>query len=182
MTGVKLTPDAKIKAVISFLEITPKSEEAAEEKEVADAVGENVEDQELVIDNEFRTRSKLDPHKDFIKAMDKLTKFALELAEIDDNDTSNYSVTAIKIDGDMLLKQSRVTMTLEKYVDRTGGTMSWKVPQCEMYGQSEYANVNQMTKAIEAVITEAFNFLGGKYADTSKGQLPLFERVLMKVA
>lgn len=180
MIGIKLTPDSKkFKAVITFQELHTSIEEA----EGADPEEAENGEKEIIKKNKFKTESEFMPHKDFIKAMDKLTKFALDLGEINDEDTSNYHCVALKIDGDMVMKQSRVTLSLEKFVDRTSATLQLgDMPQCEMYGDSDYGAVKQLSKAVEEVVEEAYAFLAGKYGDDSKGQLPLFERVMMKVA
>src|SRR5882762_3803052 len=88
------------------------------------------------------------PQKQFLDCMKKLRKHALEICEMDIVDTKNYTnwnVSELKISGDVTLKQSRVIMTVTKYVERTKKTIHFKTPQVTMYGESEYQEVEKLT-------------------------------------
>lgn len=127
--------------------------------------------------NEFQVKGKFKPHKDLTDSMKKLRKFALEICEIevDSKDLPNWNVSALKIDGDLLMKQSRVTLTLTKKVKRTEKLISFNTPQTTMYGESEYHNAEKMAPVIEDVVEEAWSYLDGTKRE-QEGQLPLFTR------
>jgi hypothetical protein len=124
------------------------------------------------------------PHKDLINAMKQLRKYALETLEIELADASKalkfFNVTGLKISGDLLLKQSRVEMTITKLVERTGKMVKIKCPQVTMYPQAEemvkFPNADQITKYVEAVITEVWAYLDGKFEEENENlsQLSLF--------
>lgn len=148
---------------------------------------EEGEDESTARPNEYKTKSSNSPHKDMVDSMKKLRKFALEICEltVDSKDLNQWTVSGIKIDGDTLMKQSRVTMTLSKLVKSTGKVISFKTPQCTMYPENEegvkYHNADKMTAIIEDIIEETYSYLGGKYEH--KGQLPLFPGInALKVA
>lgn len=122
------------------------------------------------------------PHKDLIDAFKKLRTHALDICEMNisgKNVGSTYNVTGFKIAGDLLLKQSRVIMTVTHNVKRTGKHIKWATPQITMYGESEYEKAEEMSKLIEGVIEEAWLFLGGKAEKES--QLPLFPQISLEV-
>lgn len=129
------------------------------------------------------------PHKDFVSAMTKLRKFGLEIAgiEVDSKKIGQWGVVGIKIDGDYLLRQSRVIITMSKEVELTGKLIKFPISQITMYPDNEdagkYHNADKMTKVIEEVIDEAWSYLGGKYSPEAGKQLPLFAAIQdLKVA
>lgn len=184
ITNIEVDEDAKKKVKIAFLEITPKGDEEAADLAVAETNGvenEAMKEQDLVTTNEYNVKAEHMPHSDFLKAMAKLTKYGMEICEIDDTvNTSNYRVLSFSISGDMSQKKSRVVLTMTKFVERTTKTIKFRTPQIAMYGKSDYDKAPALTKAIEECIDEARSYIIGKYAEKN-GQLPLFERHL-KVA
>ncbi len=125
---------------------------------------------------EYTVTSQHEPHDDLLKALKKLRKHALEICEIevDGKHLNQYTVVGVKIQGDIVLRQSRVIMVIGKEVKRTGKQVLIVTPQTTMYGESEYEKAEEMSKLIEDVVSEVWLYIGGKYADD--GQLPLFER------
>lgn len=160
----KIAIDAKGKVKIDFVEIT---------------AGEEIPDQEEpnVIVNEYFVKSPRKAHKDLLDSMKKLRKFALEICEMifETKALTFYDICAIKINGDIALRQSRVILTVSKEVRRTGKEIKFKTPEVTMYGDSEYERASEMAKVIENVIKEAQLYLGGKCADGD--QLPLFPKL-----
>lgn len=134
--------------------------------------------------NKFSVESEERPHKDFVNSMKKLRKHALDLIEIDLNpetsskDLPTYTVSALKIAGNYLLKKSRVTLTLAKYVKRSKKVCETDLPQVTMYPEKEeaqmYPEAEKMTAIIEDIIEECWSYLEGKYEDEDPGQLALF--------
>ncbi len=174
LVSVRMSTDAD-EVKIKFREIVTKElEEGQEENQV--------------VSNDFTVTSKNKPHKDFVDSMKKLRKHGLEALEIElaDGDGPGkeqirlWSVLALKFSGDVVTKQSRVVMTLGKYVKRTKKVSEIKTPQITMYPQSDdtnqLANVDKMTTIIEDVIEECWSYLDGKYAEEDEGQLPLFAK------
>ena len=182
--GLSLDENAKKhKVKTTFIERVPNAlSEGEEEAELPEEAEEEGEEQELFTDNEYTVKSRYMPHKDFLNAMGKLTKYALEICEIDDKSTNNYYVSSFRIQGDMTLKQSRIILTLCKFVERTNKVIKFNTPQVSMYGTSDYQKAQHLTKAVEDVLFEAWAYVAGKYGDQPKGQLPLFERALMRAA
>lgn len=143
------------------------------------------EDESETSANEYTVRSPNRPHKDFLDAMKKLRKDALAIGELnfDAKSITSMTVSDIKISGDMVMKQSRVQMTLAKEVKRTGKRIKiGPLPQVTMYGEeaSEYDNAEAMTQLIEAVVEEAWLYLGGKCE--GEEQLPLFPMIQLETA
>lgn len=170
LRSVSISPDGDVK--IKFAEVV--TGEAAEGT-----------DESTVKQNIFTVQSGNKPHKDFTDSMKKLRKFALEVCEMPIPENSKhlgqYTVSGIKISGDLTMKQSRVVLTIAKTIERTGKVVKIVTPQVTMYGESEYPNADKMTEIIEDAIEEAWSYLNGKYADESNGQLPLFERHMLEV-
>lgn len=137
------------------------------------------EEEDDVITNEFSTKSKIRPHKDFVDAMKKLRKLALDVCEmpIDSKQVIFWNVIGISIQGDMSMHQSRIVMTLAKQVKRTNKMISFKTPQVTMFpekdDESRYGKAEELTKLVEEVCSEAMLYLTGKYEEEG-GQLPLF--------
>ena len=142
--------------------------------EVITIAPEDEDGESSVITNKYSVKSERRPSKDFVSAMKSLRKYALELAEINDSTESNYSVSTVKIDGDMLMKQSRASITLAKYIERTGKVIQIKLGQVTMYGESEYHNLTKFTNLIEKLEERAWAYLSGEYEEDIPNQLPLF--------
>ncbi len=132
------------------------------------------ENESTIIDNEYKVKSKHLPHTDLLGVMKKLKSHALDIVEIevDSKKKGDYQVSTVKIAGDVLLKQSRVSMVISKKVNRTGKIVPIAVPQTTMYGESTYPEAEKMSVIIEELIEEVWQYLGGKYEQD--GQLPLF--------
>ena len=179
ITGISLDENAKkhkVKTTFSERVATLESEQEEEIEKEELTAEEDAE--ELFAENEYQVKAKYMPHKDYLAAMAKLTKYALEICEIEDEAKNNYFVGGFKIQGDMKLKQSRITMTLCKHVQRTDKVIKWTTPQVSMYGKSDYEKAASLTKAVEECLSEAWAYISGKYGDQAKGQLPLFERAM----
>ena len=120
------------------------------------------------------------PHKDFVSAMKGLKKHAIAICEMPG--MSDFDVVKVSIDGDILLKQSRVVMTVSKHVKSTDKEIKFKTPQVTMYGESEYSGAEAMSKVINEVIDEAWKYIDGKYSEEEGKQLPLFARQELELA
>ncbi len=161
--GIKITPNldtVKIK-LASIVSVDDTGEEEADN----------------IVGNMFVITGKHRPHKDFVDAMKKLRKSGLELLEITTDSVTDWTVQEISISGDVVMKQSRVVMTLAKKIKRTGKVSTIKTPQTTMYPEKEddqrFAGAEAMSKLIESCIDEAVKYLNGKYESDEK-QLPLF--------
>lgn len=161
LRSIQIDPDT-LEVKIGFHEVITLAPEGDEEGE------------SHAITNKYTVKSPRKPHKDFVNKMRSLRKYAMELAEINDPDVKNYTVSAVKIDGDMLMKQSRASMVLSKKVERTGKVIDIKVSQVAMYSDSDYHSHEKMSRAIEELEAEAWAYIGGKYMDETPNQLPLF--------
>jgi hypothetical protein len=145
-------------------------------------VAEDSDEENAVTTNEFSVTSANRPHKDLLDSMKKLRRFGLEILEIELADEAkgikNWNVGTIKIIGDLLLKQSRVELTLTKAIDLTGKVAKIKTSQVTMYPSVDdavkYHNADKMTAVIEDIVEEVWSFLNGKYDSEIDGQLPLF--------
>lgn len=131
--------------------------------------------------NDHKITGRFAPHDDFLDAMTSLRKFALELVEIDVTDRTrpSWSVNDIKIDGDHLMKQSRLTMNLVHFVKRTEKHIKvGPVSQVTLYPEADspdaYHQASALAKAIDKVLNEAVLYLNGKYAEDKFADLPLF--------
>lgn len=121
----------------------------------------------------YKIDSPLKPHKDLTNAFRKLTKYALELVEIEDENTEDYCVTKVKINGDMLMKKSRAEFEIGKVVHRTGKVVKIKTGEAVMYGESDYHNADKMAVDVEAFEKECQLYIGGKYREDMGVQMPL---------
>lgn len=146
-------------------------------KFVEDIIRENVDDGEsLAIENEYQVKAKYKPHKDLTNSLRALLPFALEIAEMEVNAKrlKDYTVSGLKLSGDVMLQKARVVLIMSKLVRRTAKIVTIVTPQVTMYGESEYDNMEKMTKQIEKVIKEAWEYIEGKYQEPD--QLPLFKK------
>lgn len=163
--GVQILPSGKV--VVVFVELVTQEPKDGE-------------DESSIIENEYKLTSKYKPHKDLLDALKKLRKDWFSIMEMDVPETpklKNITVSGIKIQGDLVMKQSRVTMTLTKLIERTGKLGKFPpCPQVTMYGESDYDGAAAMAKLIEEVVAEAWLYVAGKYEDETPNQLPLFER------
>ena len=137
------------------------------------------EDENQIKGHKYSITGKISPHKDLTDLMKKLRKYALAVNEIevDSKDMPKWTVQAITISGDYLLKKSRCIMTLAKEVKRTGKVAIMKTCQVTMYPQMDednrFEDAEKMSEIIEAVIEETWLYLNGKSADDDN-QLVLF--------
>lgn len=119
-------------------------------------------------------------HPDLISALKMCRKYALEICEIDVPDDKKkfhaYQVMGLKIAGDLLLKQARVTFDIGKLVKRTSKIVKIKTPQTTLYGQSEYENADKLAPLVERVIAEAVEYMYGKYEESNPHQMEIFPR------
>jgi hypothetical protein len=131
--------------------------------------------------NEYTIKAKHRPHKDLVDCMKKLRKFALEACEIevDSKKLTDWNVSTISITGDVVLRKSRVVMTLTKKVNRTGKFIEFKTPQVTMYPEKDeegrFANAEKMSEQIEEIIEEGWSYMNGKFEMEINPQLALFK-------
>lgn len=136
------------------------------------------EDDDATSQNKYGAESQNQPHKDLLGCLTILKKHALDICEIGvaGKELATWSVSGIKVAGDVSLKKSRVQLRLSKYVKRTKKTVNLWSPQITMYPDIEtvleYNGTDKMTPVVEELIDEIFKYLGGKYEQT--GQLALF--------
>lgn len=159
--GIAITQKGKVK--IKFVELVTQELQEGEEENT-------------VIDNMYMITSKHKPHKDLLDAMKKLRKHALAIIDltVDSKDLPRYSVTSVDIAGDLVMKQSRVTITLGLENKRTGKIIPIGGSQTTMYGDSDYADAPAMSKLIEELVEQIWLYLTGKYEQEQ--QLALFAR------
>lgn len=121
------------------------------------------------------------PQDNLSNSMKKLRKIALESAEFEVSNKTlpDWNVSKIKISGDVILHQSRVVMTLAKTVNRTGKVIPIVVPEITMYGNSEFAKADEMTKIIEDIIEEYWAYLNGDY---TPNQISIFPKKRIALA
>jgi hypothetical protein len=137
---------------------------------------DELEEESTMMDNGYSIISKHKPHKDLLDAMKMLRKPAMNIIEMEiPANLNQYTVCGFRITGDLVMKQSRVTLMLAKEVKRTGKTIIIPGAQCVMYGESEYEKMHEVTPLIEKAIAEVEAYIAGKYADEIV-QLPLFAR------
>lgn len=136
---------------------------------------ENEEDS-TVMDNGYSIVSKHKPHKDLLDAMKVMRKHAMNIIEMElPSNLNQYTVCGFTIAGDLVMKQSRVTLKMAKEVKRTGKVIAIPGAQVSMYAESEYEKMPELTPMVEKAIIEIEAYLAGKYADEIV-QLPLFAR------
>lgn len=135
-----------------------------------------------VNDTPFWVGGNYRPHKTFVDKMKELRKFCLELVEIevDTKALPNWTVGTLKIQGDLVMKQSRAVMILAKKIKFTGKVTYMNVPQVTMYpsmdDKDRYHNAEKMTEVIEAVVRESEAYINGKYETEDEDQLALFPK------
>jgi len=159
----EISEDSKVK--INFLEIITQPPSHPENDNRVSIRKHSVEVEEV-------------PHPDLIDKLKKLKShvFAINEMTLEDNkDKSDYQVVMVQVDGDVLMKKSRVKFLMRKQVERTGKSVPiGPTGQVTMYGESDYHDHEKMSKIVEAFIEEVWLLLGGKYAEQSEGQLPIF--------
>ena len=168
--SISIKPDGKVK--IAFNELI-----AIGERPEGNII-ESDEDEPNILVNEYSVRSPQLAHKDFLDAMKKLRKHALDICEIviDAKNLTSFTVSEVRLDGDIALRQARVQFILSKEVKRTDKQIKiGPTPQTTLYGESEYEGAEALAKLVEAVVSEAFAYLEGK--GENEAQLPLFPTI-----
>lgn len=137
------------------------------------------EEESSVVKVPYSVDSPYKPHSDLVNAMKKLRQHGLALYNIKLEDSSkqlkNWTVGQIKVSGDVLMKQSRVVISLGIFSEDTGKVGTLKCPEVTMYGESQYKDHEKLAKDIELILAETWLYMGGKYEDA--GQLPLFQEI-----
>jgi hypothetical protein len=92
----------------------------------------------------------------------------------------NWTVMRINIAGDMLLKKSRLTITLACKSELTGKVVPMKVGQVTMYPKDQdkvkYHKAEEMTKLVEKIANGVWGYLNGEFDEAIKGdQLVLYQ-------
>lgn len=139
-----------------------------------------------------RTTGDYRPHKDLVNKLKKLRKHALDMLGIElsdmSKDLSKWMALEIKIDGDLLLKQSRLKITLGVKNEKTGKVSKIQTQQMTMYpaqdDASKYHAADEVAKIVEEIQTETWLYCEGKFEDEPKAnqQLALFNFGDMKIA
>lgn len=165
------------------VKIGSESEVSVKFVEIITIAPEHEDGESTHITNEYSVKSPQRPHSDLTDTLKKLRKHALEICEInvDSKEIADWSISGVKIAGDVALEQSRVVLTLAKDVKRTGKTIHFETPQVTMYGESEYEGAEKMAAVIEDLIEEVWSYLNGTKVESSS-QLALFPMAEMKVA
>jgi hypothetical protein len=169
LKSLKLNFDAT-KVKMEFAQIT--TQEPPEDDEEGESV--------ISVDT-FIVKSKKKPHPDLIKCLKKMRKHALELMEIkladEAKDLQDWTVLGIKIDGDVLKKQSRLVMTVGKWVSKTEKVLEWPITQVTMYPEKDdvkkYHDIDKLTTIVEDIIEECWSYCFLAKFD-QEGQLSLF--------
>ncbi len=159
------------------LEITSESQVKVKFVEIITSPPDHPENDNKISVRKYSVESEDIPHKDLINLLKKLRPHALASneMEVEEKTKSQYNVTTVQVDGDVLMKKSRVRFTMTHDVERTGkGVPIGPGGQITMYGDSDYHDHEKMSKIIEELIGEVWEYLGGKYSEESVGQLPLF--------
>jgi hypothetical protein len=121
--------------------------------------------------------SSFPPSKEFLEAFQKLKRYAMPLVEFSRKDiplVNSMTVGEMRIAGEQHLENSRVEFVLMKWVKRTGKGVPIRTGQAVMYGEkgkSDIPETVEMTKQIDAVIAEGWEYIGGKNGAGAKIQL-----------
>lgn len=85
-----------------------------------------------------------------------------------------WTVMRIKISGDMLLKKSRLEMTLALKADLTGKIVPLKVGQVTMYPKDDdkvkYHKHAELAQLVEKIANGVWGYLNGDYEDSGDGE------------
>lgn len=132
------------------------------------------------------------PHKDLTNKMTLLRKHALDMLGIELADSAKYLkqwiVVQIDVAGDMILKQSRVKITLGKLVEKTGKISKIQTQQMVMYpatdDSSKYHKADEVASIVEKIEQEYWLYCEGKCEEEERPniQLALFNFGDMKIA
>jgi hypothetical protein len=127
----------------------------------------------IISADEFKIKTKRKPHDNLLATMTKLRKPALRSLEIgvDSKSLPNWDVKEINITGDIILRKCRLTITLSKKVDWSGGTKEIDTPEITLYGDSQFDGHEELAKLAEDVFAEVWMFVSGGY---NPNQLALF--------
>lgn len=131
---------------------------------------------------EYSTKSIDRPHPDLVESLTKLRRHGLKILNLELKDEARtikqWTVLAVKIDGDMVMEQARIQMTLGLKVESTGKVPDLKVPQIAMWpkeGEGTYHDIAKMTAIVEDLVEEVWSYLfEGKFETEVNGQLALF--------
>lgn len=162
LKGIKITSKEKV-----LIEFTKRVTMPATGEE--DSI-----DHDIVI----KVKSPHRPHKDLESAIKKLKKHALALFELQVENDKDFSITGMKVSGDIDMQTARVELILGKTIQRTDKIVGIPVGQISLYandedeGGSEYEGIDDLVKCVEKLNEEVFLYIDGKFADEI--QLPLF--------
>lgn len=139
-----------------------------------------------------RTVGDYRPHKDLVNKLKKLRKHGLDMLGIEladmSKDLGKWSVLQIKIDGDLLLKQSRLKIVLGIKNDKTGKVSKIETQQMTMYpavdDAAKYHAADEVARIMEEIQEEVWLYCEGKFESEPKPnqQLALFTFGDMKIA
>lgn len=164
---------------LSYIEVTAKNRVKLHFAYLITEPIENTDDVENEMNDIIqKIDSRIPPPQSLINSMKKLRKIALDICEMpipESHEISDYTVSAVKIAGDMVLRKSRAVLTIAKTVKRTGKIVHIVTPQVAMYSNSDYPKHEEMSKLIEEVVNEAWVYYE-IIESRRKTQLPLFER------
>lgn len=117
-------------------------------------------------------------HEDFGNSMRVMRKHCMNIYGMDvpePKKLADYTVVGLSVNGDILLKQARVTLTLGKRSKITSKLMKTKLSEVTLYGQSEYDEADKLAPMVEKALEEATAYLNGKFGgDDARIKLPLF--------
>lgn len=184
--SVKLDEDSKFPVIVDFdeNEIDEEAEEKKEEETalqvITDEDGQESEEENDTMIGNHRIRGHRNPHKDLVTSFGKLRRHALAICEISDENAADYQVLEFVLKGSMKDKKARVKLVIRKWRrEAKKYTSPWNV-DIALFTKSDYKSSAALVTIIEEILDETKQYLGGKY--DVKGQLPLFERTLMKAS
>lgn len=164
---------------ITKVKITSKDEVTLEARERI-YVSPNGADDEASVERfmHHTVSTDIPPHEDFLKAFQGLRRFAMAMAEFNRKDiplVNTMTVGEMRIAGEQEKQNSRVDFTIMKWIKRTGKGIAINTGQSVMYGkggeQGSIPDMVEMTKAIDLVIAEAWEYINGKNGAGVKIQL-----------
>lgn len=118
---------------------------------------------------EYSTKSQHRASKSFIKCFTDMAEDGLEISEMNvSGSKKDYTVCKVKIDGDLFMNKSRVTLTVAKLVERTGDVIKFDTPQVTLSSESKYLEWKSLQKKVIALIKEAWKYLAGENMDSTQ--------------
>lgn len=123
------------------------------------------------------------PHQDFIDSMKMLRKMVIDICgwKGEFKNFQLYTVTGITLQDMDDDESSKVIITCQKKIERSGQVFTFNTPATTLFNDSVYADAEALDKACVVIRDEAYLYIGGKHAEVPQLTLKFEDGENMKM-